>query len=115
MRCCSRLNGATRPSFQTTTSPSSTVPSGSGITAATISGKRSVTSSSPRDQIQTWLPRRTTCARMPSYFHSTIQSAGEASRVANSATGASSWWARKNGYGWPMSSGPASALAVRCR
>ena len=37
-----------------------------------------MTSSSPRDQIQTWPPRLTTCARMPSYFHSTIQSAGEA-------------------------------------
>ncbi len=35
-----------------------------------------VTSSSPRDQIQTWPPRLTSCARMPSYFHSTSQSAG---------------------------------------
>ena len=48
-----QANGATRPSFQTTISPSSTVPSGSARARATISGKRSVTSSSPRDQIQT--------------------------------------------------------------
>ena len=33
-------------------------------------------SSSPRDQIQTCEARLTICARMPSYFHSTIQSAG---------------------------------------
>ena len=115
MRCCSRAKGATRSSFQTTISPSSTVPFGSPAAAATISGKRSVTSSSPRDQIQTCDARFTTCARMPSYFHSTIQSSGAASRVANSSSGASSGWARKKGYGWPRSSGPASALAVSCR
>jgi hypothetical protein len=76
MRCCSRLNGATRPSFQTTISPSRTVPFGSALASATISGKRSLTSSSPRDQIQTRPARLTTWARMPSYFHSTIQSVG---------------------------------------
>ena len=45
---------------------------------------------------------------------STIQSAGAASRAANSLSGSSSWWARKNGYGWPMSSGPTSPEAVSC-
>ena len=63
MRCCSKANGAGRPaispvsgsasSFHTRISPSSTVPSGSALASASISGKRSVTSSSPRDQIQT--------------------------------------------------------------
>ena len=50
----------------------------------------------------------TTCARMPSYFHSTIQSAGAAEpRRRTRRAAASSGCARKNGYGWPPSSGPA--------
>ena len=42
--------------------------------AAAISGKRSVTSSSPRDQRKTSPARRTICARMPSHFHSASHS-----------------------------------------
>ena len=89
---------------------------GQRAAAATISGKRSVTSSSPRDQIQTCAARLTTCARMPSYFHSTIQSGGRAEPGRELVfERRSSWWARKNGYGWPRSSGPASSLdAVSC-
>ena len=78
-------------------SPSSTVPSGSACASATISGKRSVTSSSPRDQTQTRPARLTIWPRMPSYFHSTCQSATGPSLAANTSGGASSWCARKNG------------------
>ena len=49
IRVCSAAKGATRPSFITTISPSITVPSGRAAPAAASSGKRSVTSSSPRD------------------------------------------------------------------
>lgn len=97
MRCCSSENGAGRPSFQTMISPSSTVPSGSGWASATISGKRSVTSSSPRDQTQTLPLRLTIWPRMPSYFHSTCQSATGPNLGANASAGPSSWWARKKG------------------
>ena len=44
--------GQGTPSFHGMISPSITVPSGSASPAAASSGKRSVTSSSPRDQIQ---------------------------------------------------------------
>ena len=66
---------AARRRAKASTSPSSTVPSGSGAAAAAISGKRSVISSSPRDQRYARPPRRTSCARMPSHFHSASQSA----------------------------------------
>jgi len=70
-----------------------TVPCGRHAPAAAISGKRSVTSSSPRDQTQTSRSCLTTCARMPSYFHSTIQLL-----TGPSAKGGSfNWCARKNG------------------
>ena len=76
MRCCSSAKLAGAPSFQTTISPSTMLPSGQSRASATNSGKRSVSSSSPRDQIHTCPPWRTTCARMPSYFHSICQSDG---------------------------------------
>ena len=55
-------------------------PSGRRDAAAAISGKRWVISSSPRDQRCTAPPRRTSCARMPSHFHSISQSDGVAER-----------------------------------
>ncbi len=97
MRCCSRANGAGRPSFQTSTSPSSTVPSGSAPASAATSGKRSVISSSPRDHSHVCPSRRTSWARMPSYFHSTSHSDGSPSRAAKPSGSPSSAWARKKG------------------
>ena len=74
-------------------SPSSTVPSASVLPASAISGKLSVTISSPRDQINTSPRRRITCARMPSHFHSACHSA-----TSPSAAGSpSNCEARKNG------------------
>ena len=49
MRFCSSANGRGAPSCHATISPSMHVPSGSRAPSAAISGKRSVTSSSPRD------------------------------------------------------------------
>ena len=104
--------GAPAAASQASTSPSSTRPVPSASTAAasmrparSISGKRSVTSSSPRDHSQQPPARSTSCARMPSHFHSTSQSP-DAPSVAGSAC---SGWARKNGYGWPASAGSAGA------
>ncbi len=65
---------------------------------AASSGKRSVTSSSPRDHSQIWPARLTSCARMPSYFHSTSQSAAAPARAKFDGV---QRCARKNGYGWP--------------
>jgi hypothetical protein len=62
-----------------------------------ISGKRSVIRSSPRDHSQLWPLRRTSWARMPSYFHSTSQSSDVAQRLVRPAAAC----ARKKGYGWP--------------
>src|SRR5206468_2439845 len=49
MRRCRTENGSGAPSRNASTSPSSTLPSGSASAAAASSGNRSVTSSSPRD------------------------------------------------------------------
>ena len=49
--------------------------------ASTSSGKRSVISSSPRDQRKTAPPRRMSCARMPSHFHSACHSPALAERL----------------------------------
>ena len=111
MRCCSRAKRRDAgSSFQTRISPSSTVPSAAPRASATISGKRSVTSSSPRDQIQTCRARLTTCAAdavvLP--LDDPVLPARRAGSRTRSS-GASSWWARKNGYGWPTSSGPTLA------
>jgi hypothetical protein len=94
-RVCSawKAAGAAAPAGHTSSSPSSTVPAGNDRAAAITSGKRSVTSSSPRDQIQTWPPRRTSWARMPSYFHSSSQSPVGPSEAGSACSG----WARKNG------------------
>ena len=78
MRRCSCANGSGSPSFHGMISPSSTVPSGRNSAASASSGKRSVTSSSPRDQMNVCPSRRITCARMPSHFHSACHSAGVA-------------------------------------
>ena len=70
--------------------------------ASLISGKRSVISSSPRDQRWTCPPRLTSCARMPSHFHSTSQRSRSPSVRAMSSAPVTSWSigeARKNGYG----------------
>ena len=71
------------------------------LAAAAISGKRCVISSSPRDHRWTAPPRLTSCARMPSHFHSICQSPSVA-RASRSAS--SSGDARKNGYGRERSS-----------
>ena len=63
-------NGARRSSRQTKFRRPSTVPSGRCSRCRDQLGKRSVTSSSPRPD-EGLPPRRTICARMPSYFHST--------------------------------------------
>ena len=73
IRCCSAEKGSGRSSRKASTSPSRTVPSGRRLAAAAISGKRWVMSSSPRDQRCRTPPRLTSCARMPSHFHSTSQ------------------------------------------
>ena len=53
---------------------------------AAISGKRSVTSSSPRDQMNVWPSRRITCARMPSHFHSACHSRASPSASSSSSS-----------------------------
>ena len=63
------------------------------VAAAAISGKRCVINSSPRDHRCTPPARQTSCARIPSHFHSMIQSA----RDPSDSTGSSSGDARKNG------------------
>ena len=89
MRVCSSANGSdARRSSHARISPSSTVPSGSARRGSTISGKRSVTSSSPRDQRKTSPARRISCARMPSHFHSACQSRDVAERLAAAARAA---------------------------
>ena len=80
MRCCSAEKSSGRSSRNASTSPSRTVPSGRWVAAAAISGKRWVISSSPRDHRWMAPPRFTSCARMPSHFHSRIQSARLAER-----------------------------------
>ena len=84
MRRCICAKGSGRPSCHGSTSPSSTVPSGNCAPEASISGKRSVTSSSPRDQRNVRQSRRMSWERMPSHFHSTCHSA----RAPRSSTGA---------------------------
>ena len=98
MRVCSCAKGAGCPSRITSNSPSSTVPSGKPMAACTTSGNRSVINSSPRDHIHTPAPRRTSCARIPSYFHSTSQlptSPNTSSSLTSSA--GSTAWAKKKG------------------
>ncbi len=97
MRCCSRWNGAgaaVQPDQDFAVEHSAV---GHGLGRATISGKRSVISSSPRDQIQQRPSRRTSCARMPSNFHSTHHCATDPSRRRHVGSGVSSACARKNG------------------
>ena len=55
-------------------SPSRTVPSGRKSPASISSGNASEIISSPRDQTSVSPPRRMSCARMPSHFHSTNHS-----------------------------------------
>ncbi len=74
MRVCIAANGSGRSSAKASASPSSTVPSGITDWSASNSGKRSVTNSSPRDQIVNSPRRCRSCARMPSHFHSACQS-----------------------------------------
>ena len=61
------------------------------------SGKRSVISSSPRDQSHTRPARLTSWARMPSYFHSTTHSPGAPNRASQLSCLPSIGCARKNG------------------
>ena len=70
-----------------------TVPAGSAAPTSAISGKRSVTSSSPRDHRKTSPRRRISCERMPSHFHSACHSATSPSASGSPSSGA----ARKNG------------------
>ena len=87
MRRCSCANASGFPSFHGMISPSRTVPSGRKSAAAAISGNRSVTSSSPRDQMNVCASRRITCARMPSHFHSACHSDASPSASSSSSRG----------------------------
>ena len=116
MRCCSSANGATRPSFQTTISPSSTVPSGSALRQRDdlreALGDELLAARPDPDLAGALDDLRADAVVLP--LDDPVGRRGRAGRRTRCA-GRSSGWARKNGYGWPLSSGRRRPIARQLR
>ena len=103
MRCCSAENGSGRPSRKASTSPSSTVPSGSRAAAAAISGKRS------RDQLLAARPQVDAAGALDELRADAVplpldQPVADGRRAAPRRGRSRAATARKNGYGRDRSS-----------